>query len=100
MVMNWSGRGVSPPLPFITMSSVVYGTRGSGKSTLGRKLAELVANHAQRFCAIDPTGAWWGLKSTASGTDVGLPVIIFGGDHADVPLEYGAGSLIADVVAE
>jgi hypothetical protein len=93
------GQGLTLPIHWMTMSSVVYGTRGSGKSTLGRKLAEEVANQAQRFCAIDPTGAWWGLKSTESGTDVGLPVVIFGGDHADVPLEPGAGALIADVVA-
>src|SRR6185503_8220994 len=82
------------------MSSVVYGTRGSGKSTFGRRIAEQVAGYGQRFCAIDPTGAWWGLKSSESGTDVGLPVVIFGGDHADVPLEPGAGAELADIVAE
>lgn len=94
------GPGLDLPLQWMTMSSVVYGTRGSGKSTLGRKLAEQVAGYGQRFCAIDPTGAWWGLKSSESGTDYGLPVVIFGGDHADVPLEPGAGSELADIVAE
>lgn len=94
------GQGLSLPLQMMTQSAVVYGTRGSGKSTLGRKIAEEVANQGQRFCAVDPTGAWWGLKSSASGTDVGLPVVIFGGDHADVPLESSAGSQLADIVAE
>lgn len=94
------GNGLQLPLQWMTMSSVVYGTRGSGKSTFGRKIAEEVANFGQRFCAIDPTGAFWGLKSSESGTDYGLPVVIFGGDHADVPLEPGAGSELADIVAE
>lgn len=94
------GRGLQLPLQWITMSSVVYGTRGSGKSTFGRKIAEEVAGYGQRFCAIDPTGAWWGLKSSESGTDEGLPVVIFGGDHADVPLEPGAGAELAEIVAE
>lgn len=94
------GEHMTLPLKWMTMASVVYGARGSGKSTLGRVLAEEIANHAQRFCAIDPTGAWWGLKSSESGTDEGLPVVIFGGDHADLPLEPTAGATIADLVVE
>lgn len=94
------GAGLSVPLTWMTMSTVVYGTRGSGKSTLGRVMAEEVSLRAQRFCAIDPTGAWWGLKASQSGTEDGFPVVIFGGDHADVPLEPGAGSTVADIVAE
>lgn len=30
----------------------------------------------------------------------GLPMVIMGGEHGDVPLEVGAGELIADVVVE
>lgn len=88
------------PLTWMTMATVVYGNRGTGKSTLGRVMAEEVSLRGQRFCAIDPTGAWWGLKSSESGTEEGLPVVIFGGDHADVPLEPGSGAELADIVAE
>ena len=94
------GEGLRLPLAWMTMSTVVYGTRGSGKSTLGRVMAEEVSLRGQRFCAIDPTGAWWGLKASDSGSDDGLAVVIFGGDHADVPLESEAGSKVADIVAE
>jgi len=94
------GAGLNLPLTWMTMSTVVYGTRGSGKSTLGRVMAEEVALRAHRFCAVDPTGAWWGLKASQSGSEEGFPVVIFGGDHADVPLEPGAGSQAADIVSE
>jgi hypothetical protein len=94
------GTGLSLPLSWMTMSTVVYGNRGTGKSTLGRVMAEEISLQAQRFCAIDPTGAWWGLKSSARGDEAGFPVVIFGGDHADVPLEPGAGTFVADIVAE
>lgn len=93
------GPDLRLPLSWMTMATVVYGNRGTGKSTLGRVFAEEVVNHNQRFCAIDVAGAFWGLKASASGTDTGLPIVIFGGEHADVPLEPGAGEKVAEIVA-
>jgi hypothetical protein len=40
-----------------------------------------------------------GLKSSASGKQAGLPVIIFGGDNADIPLTVHAGAYVAELVA-
>ncbi len=34
---------------------------------------------------IDPAGAWWGIRSSADAKGEGLPVVIFGGEHGDVP---------------
>lgn len=93
------GPDLRLPLSWMTMATVVYGNRGTGKSTLGRVFAEEIVNHSQRFCAIDIAGAFWGLKASASGTDTGLPIVIFGGEHADVPLETGAGAKVAEIVA-
>ena len=42
----------------------------------------------------------WGLRSSATGKGPGLPVVIFGGEHSDLPLDEGAGEAIADVVIE
>jgi DNA-binding HxlR family transcriptional regulator len=84
----------------MTLATVVYGARGSGKTTLGRVLAEEVTKAGQRFCAVEPKGDWWGLKSTADGTGEGIPVVVFGGDHADLPLEEGAGREIASIIAD
>jgi hypothetical protein len=87
------------PLEWLTLATVVYGARGSGKTTFGSVAAEEAAKAKQRFCAIDLKGDWYGLKSTAAGTGAGLPVVIFGGDHADLPLEDGAGAFIGETIA-
>lgn len=92
-------EGLTLPLDWVTMSTVVYGARGSGKTTLGRKAAEEAAAKGLRFCAVDLKGDWWGLRASADGQADGLPVVIFGGDHADVPLEVEAGRYIAETVA-
>jgi len=76
------GEGLSLPLDWLTLATVIYGARGSGKTSLGRVFAEEVAKSGQRFCAIDLKGDWWGLKSTADGKQDGLPVVVFGGDRA------------------
>jgi hypothetical protein len=90
---------LSLPLDWMTLSTVVYGSRGSGKTTFGSVCAEEVTKAGQRFCAIDLKGDWYGLKSTANGKDNGIPVVVFGGDHADVPLEESAGAFLGETVA-
>jgi len=93
-------KDLTLPLEWMTLATVVYGARGSGKTSLGRVLAEETNRARQRFCAIDLKGDWWGLKSTSDGKGEGIPVVVFGGDHADVPLEEGAGAEVARIVAE
>jgi uncharacterized protein len=90
---------LSLPLDWMTLATVVYGARGSGKTSLGRVVAEEVHRLGQRFCAIDLKGDWWGLKSSADGKTDGIPVVVFGGDHQDVPLEEGAGAFVGETVA-
>jgi hypothetical protein len=88
------------PLDWITLATVIYGARGSGKTSLGRVFAEEATKARQRFCAIDLKGDWWGLKSSADGKQDGIPVVVFGGDHQDVPLEHGAGKFVGETVAK
>lgn len=47
---------------------------------------------------IDPTDAWWGLRSSSSGKSAGYPIIVMGGDHADIPLEPTAGKVVAEMI--
>lgn len=49
---------------------------------------------------VDVKGDWWGIRSSADGKGPGLPFVIFGGDHGDVPLEPTAGELLADLVID
>jgi hypothetical protein len=90
---------VALPLDWMTMATVVYGARGSGKSTLGAVVAEELNKAKQRFCAIDLKGDFYGLKSSRDGKSEAIPVVIFGGDHRDLPLEEGAGKFVAETIA-
>jgi hypothetical protein len=90
---------LSLPLDWITLATVVYGARGAGKTSFGRVVAEEAVKAKQRFCAIDLKGDWYGLRSSADGKSDGIPVVIFGGEHADVPLEPDAGAFVGETVA-
>jgi replicative DNA helicase len=61
-------------------------------------LVELLLTSAARICVVDPLGVWWGLRSSADGITPGFPVIVFGGRHADVPLDEGMGAALGRVV--
>lgn len=64
----------------------------------GAVLAEEIIRAGYPAIIIDPLGVWWGLRSSEDGEGEGLPVVIFGGDHADVPLDAKSGELVADVI--
>jgi uncharacterized protein len=61
-------------------------------------LVELLLTSAARVCVVDPLGVWWGLRSSADGITPGFPVIVFGGRHADVPLDEYMGAALGRVV--
>ena len=70
----------------------ILGKTGSGKTYAAKGLVERLIEAGRRVCVLDPTDAWWGLRSGTDGVRPGLPVVIFGGDHADVPITEHAGS--------
>lgn len=73
------GDKLQLPLDFVTQTAAILARRGAGKTYTALKLAEEMVDAGLQFCAIDPTGVMWGLRSSASGTDTGYPVIIIGG---------------------
>src|SRR5664279_2404996 len=92
------GPDLKLPEEAVTETFAILGKRGVGKTTTARVLTEDLLEVGLPALILDPTGAWWGLRASADGAGDGYPVVIFGGDHADVPLEETSGSLIADVV--
>jgi len=88
------------PLDFVTQACAILARRGAGKSYTASVLAEELLMKGLQVCVLDPIGVWWGLRSSADGNSEGLPIVIFGGDHGDLPLDSSAGTLIADVVIE
>jgi hypothetical protein len=88
------------PMRLLSHRTVVFGGSGAGKTTYGRVLFE-EATAAGVLCgAVDLKADWWGLKSTADGQGDGIPVVIFGGEHQDVPLDEAGGASLAEIIVE
>lgn len=92
--------GLTLPLDAVTGTFAILAIRGVGKTHTASVMAEEMLAAGQPIVAYDPTGAWWGLKSSADGKRPGFPVVVFGGEHADVPLEESAGETIAQTIVE
>jgi hypothetical protein len=88
------------PLEAITETMAILGIRGSGKTNTATAYVEELLENGQQVVIIDPTDAWWGLKSSADGMKPGYPVVILGGKHADLPLASTDGKLVADFIVE
>lgn len=88
------------PLETATQTIAIVARKRVGKTYLASVLAEEFIKNGIPIVVLDPTGAWWGLRSSADGKREGFPVIIIGGAHADVPLEEHSGKVIADLVVD
>ncbi len=85
---------------FLDKPAAIVGTTGAGKTFAAKGAVEHLLSLGRRVIVIDPTGAWFGLRSGTDGKAVdGFPVLIFGGDHADIPLAADAGERVADALA-
>lgn len=90
------------PIPSTLLDSrvAIVGTSGSGKTHTALGMAELLLEDGARVCMVDALGVCWGLRSNAAGDGPGYPVVIFGGRHADVPINEAAAKPLAGMVAE
>jgi hypothetical protein len=93
------GAGFQLAIEHVEDVVAIIGRRGRGKTSTATVLVEELHRARHRFCVADPVGVWHGLKSSSDGKSPGLPAIVMGGDHGDVPLEATAGRVIADFVA-
>lgn len=88
------------PLEAITETFAILAKRRAGKSNAAVVMAEEMYDHGLPWVGVDPKGDWWGVRASGSGKAPGLGVLVFGGDHGDIPLEPSAGALVADLIAE
>lgn len=86
------------PAAVLDQHLIALGKTGSGKSSKVRVLVEHLLDQGKPVCILDPKGDWWGLKSSADGKSAGYPVVIFGGKHADVPVQPTAGAALAELI--
>src|SRR6478609_1910112 len=77
----------------------ITGKAGSGKTNSAKVMVERFLDERRRVCIIDPTGAWWGLKSNATGKKAAFEITIFGGSHSDFPLTDKHGAVLGELVA-
>lgn len=94
------GERFELPVAIGTQTSAIVGIRGSGKTVSASVIVEELLSVHHQVVILDPTDAWWGLKSSADGKEPGYPVVIFGGPHGDLPLEPEMGKVLADFAVE
>lgn len=76
------------------------GTSGSGKTYAAGTAVERLLATGARVVIVDPLDVWHGLRLTADGKSASpYNVVIFGGEHGDLPLTEHAGKLIGETVA-
>lgn len=101
LVIGQAGTGTfTLPLEIVTQAIGILAKRRAGKSYTTAKIVEQLFGAGQQVVVVDPKGDWWGLRSSADGKRAGLPILILGGGHGDLPLESGAGELVAHLVVE
>jgi len=77
----------------------IVGKTGSGKTYTAKGLVEGMLQTGRRVCVIDPTGVWWGLRSSADGESEGFPVVVLGGDEGDLEIADHSGEAAAKAIA-
>lgn len=86
------------PPTVLAQHLAILGRTGSGKSYAAKGAVESLLADKRRVCIIDPTGIWYGLRSSADGKRAGFPVVVFGGPHADVAINELAGAALAKII--
>jgi len=88
------------PTEAVTQTFAILAKRGAGKTYTAAVMAEEMLAASLPLVICDPIGVWWGLRASADGKNPGLPIVVIGGDHGDVPLDVAAGETIARMVVE
>lgn len=79
----------------------VLGKTGSGKTyALKGAVVEPLLGAGKHVGIVDPTGAWWGLRSSRDGKSAGFNILVLGGDHGDMPLVASSGAAVARLLVE
>lgn len=87
------------PSAALSQHAAIIGKTGSGKTSTSKLAVEQVVKDGFRVCILDTIKSdWWGITSSADGSQPGLPFKILGGPRGHVPLHSSAGSAIGQIV--
>lgn len=96
-----SGKPFTLPEEALVETFFFGGVRGSGKTTAVAVLCEEFCKVGLPWIMLDPVSVGWGLRAGKDGSPKGgLPVVVFGGQHGDLPLDKSQGAKIAEVLIE
>jgi hypothetical protein len=88
------------PAEAVTQTFAILAKRGVGKTYTASVMVEEMLKAKMHVVVCDPIGVWWGLRAAADGKGPGLPIVIAGGDHADIPITPQNGDLVANLVVD
>lgn len=88
------------PINSATKTFAILAKRGAGKSYTGAVMAEEFYKNNIPFVIFDPIDVWWGLKLNKDGKSSGLPIVVFGLEHADIKIDRDMGRKIAQAVVK
>ena len=88
------------PLNSVTKTFAILAKRGAGKTYTADVMAEEFYKNSLPFVIFDPIDVHWGLRLNRDGKTQGLPVVVFGIEHADIQLEKDMGREIARAVVK
>lgn len=94
------GDDLALPIEIVTRRSLIVGQTDTGKTSTAVVLVEEARRRGVQVAVIDPSGAWYGVTSSADGRAPGLDMIVMGGEHGEIPLNDTAGRSVARLVAE
>jgi hypothetical protein len=86
------------PINSATKTFGVIGKRGGGKTYTGGVMAEEFYKDKIPFVVFDPIDTWYGLRLSVDGKGKGLPIVVFGIEHADIKLDRDMGRRIAQSI--
>ncbi len=93
-------KDLSLPKESATWVLAYLAKRGAGKTYNAAVQAEEMLKANIPIGVIDGMGIWWGLRVSHDGKGAGLPIVVFGGEHADLPLNPEKASEMAKAIVE
>jgi len=92
------GRPYELPADVLTHTIAILAKKGAGKTYAAGVIEEEFSKAGLPFVVLDPVGVHHGIRSSADGKREAYPIVVFGGEHADVPIQRHMGAEVARAV--